>query len=441
MTQSAATYLGVIGRPVLHSRSPEMHSAALRALGIPGSYLRIAVDSARQAISMARDIGFSGLNVTSPFKEEAFLCAASHDDLSPRLSAANTLVLNEKERAFNTDVYGVSQALLSAGVKLSGSRAVVIGAGGAARAAVCALRFEGAHVTVINRTAEKARALAGQFGTEWISLSDPSLAATVSGSNVIVSCVSTPERILPAGLVTPGQTVMDGIYKTATALVEDAKQSGATLVSGLEWLLHQGAKAFELFTDRKPPLDLMRNALTGPSTLSRKRGVALIGMMGSGKSNIGKALENKLGFSFIDLDKVLETRCGKTIRALVDEEGESRFRDLEEEVLRDCSIKANIIAGCGGGVVIRPGNREILSESFLTIWLWSPVHELANRVAGDEERPLLNGFNVHDRLSMLLDERREWYAAAADLVVPSWGADPEDIAERIAYEIRAAGIA
>ncbi len=440
MTDSAI-YLGVIGRPVLHSRSPEMHNAALRGLGMSGSYLRISPDSAAQAVALAKDAGICGLNVTSPFKEEAFSCAASHDDLSAQLSAANTLVLEDGEKSFNTDVYGVSQALLSAGVRLSGSRAVVIGAGGAARAAVCALRFEGARVTVINRTFEKARAVADQYGVDPLSLADASLADVVSRSDVIVSCVSTPERILPEGIMTPRHTVMDGIYRIKTAFVEDAEKSGATVVSGLEWLLNQGAGSFEIFTGRKPPLDLMRDALTGPSPLSGKRRVALIGMMGSGKSSIGKALAEKIGFAFVDLDERLESRSGKSIRAIVEQEGESRFRDLEEEVLRESSAETKLIAGCGGGVIVRQENREILSKRYLTVWLWSPLSELAGRIAGDGNRPLLRGGDIHERLSMLFAERKKWYAGAADIVVPSFGGNPEEIAERIANEIRAAGMA
>jgi len=234
---------------------------------------------------------------------------------------------------------------------------------------------------------------------------------------------------------------MDGIYKVQTALVEDAKRSGATVISGHEWLLHQGAKAFELFMDCKPPLDLMQKALEAQPSWSGKSAIALIGMMGSGKSMIGKSLAEKIGFAFEDLDEKLEGRCGKRIRTLVQQEGEERFRDVEEEVLKDSAQKRNIIVSCGGGVVVRPENRAQLKKNFLTVWLWSPVPELARRVSGDDERPLLNGFDAKERLSSLLIERKGWYAETADIVVPSWGSPPEKIAERIAYEIRAAGIA
>ncbi|NMC64068.1 MAG: hypothetical protein GYA55_12970 [SAR324 cluster bacterium] len=432
--------LGVIGKPVLHSRSPQMHNAALSKLNIPGHYLRIAAKDAKEAFEIAKIINLRGINVTAPFKEEAFELSNHGDALSTKLRAANTLLFENETRAFNTDVEGVLRAFMSNGVSCEHKKALVLGAGAAARAALCALRSQGATATVVNRTFEKAKRLANEFGAKALCLNDPGLKNCVYDSELIVACLSTPEKVIADGLLKASQCILDSMYKEKTALVEQAQRAGAKVINGLEWLIYQGALAFEHFTSTKAPIDEMRKALESAKSWESKKSIALIGMMGAGKSSIGRIISEKLCFDFVDLDEELEKRQGMKIREIIDRKGEASFRNLEASLFSEYVESENVVFSCGGGLILRLENRNLLKKHFLTIWIHASEEELASRVAQDINRPLLSGYDTKSRLKELFLERRPFYAEVADLFMSSQHSSERECAERIMYEIRAAGL-
>lgn len=262
MTARCSALYAVVGRPIAHSQSPAMHNSAFRALGIPVRYGRLTAGSAREALQKARALGVQGLNVTAPFKEEFARYCDWLDRTARTLGAVNTVVF-QKGRAlgYNTDVYGVAQALRSHQVVLKGRKAVVLGAGGAARAATFVLVTSGAEVTVASRTVSKARAIAEAMGCRHSSLQPPALKRIFQGAGIVVSAVSTAKRIVPPGLLNGDQVILEANYATRTALKRDAEESGVEVIDGREWLLFQGAKAFEIFTRRKAPIDAMRMAV------------------------------------------------------------------------------------------------------------------------------------------------------------------------------------
>ena len=278
--------LAVIGYPVGHSRSPAMHNAALAALGLDGewSYEAVEVDPAgfeARVGEMAAE-GFAGANVTIPHKEAALALAAVPSEPAREIGAANTLVfgpyaLNSPEgekrhtaeigpdaeggiAAENTDAGGLLAALPTTPLD---ARALVLGAGGAARAAVWALASEGARVEVWNRTAARAEELCAALGGKAV------LGPAQEEYDLIVNTTAVglggedPFEALPldaAGFVA-GQLVVDMVYgEWSGALLGAAEAAGATTIDGLEMLVQQGALSFELWTGRKPPLDVMRAA-------------------------------------------------------------------------------------------------------------------------------------------------------------------------------------
>jgi shikimate dehydrogenase len=251
---------GVLGWPVAHSRSPQIHHAAYEALGLDGwRYQRLPVppelfDETVRALHAA---GFDGANVTIPHKEAALKLADSATDAATEIGAANTLTFNEDGTidADNTDAPGLLAALPASP---EGRDAVVLGAGGSARAAVWALKHAGAQsVAVWNRTAERAVELAAELGAD-------AVAAPPDEGWLLVNCTSVglddPAAMPP---VEPGgfAVVADLVYRAGgTALLNAAKERGARTVDGLEILVQQGALSLERWTGADAPIAAMRLA-------------------------------------------------------------------------------------------------------------------------------------------------------------------------------------
>ena len=239
-----------------------MFNAAFKALGMPARYVRLAAGSAEVALEKARALGLRGLNITAPFKEDFAKLCDLLDVTAEMVGAVNTVVIrNGRLIGHNTDIYGVAQALRSNGVSLRGKKAIVLGAGGAAKAAVYELISGGALVTVANRTAQKVQAIAESMGCGHSTLRPVELRGAFKDAEIVVSAVSTTKRIVPRSLLKETMTILEANYTAETTLTRDALQKGYRVIDGREWLLFQGAEAFENFTGRKAPLAIMRKAV------------------------------------------------------------------------------------------------------------------------------------------------------------------------------------
>ncbi len=428
--------LGVIGKPILQSKSPLMQNAALRACGIEGSYVRVAAESAEEGLRCAKEAQFSGLNVTAPFKEEMYAllrregCEISAEAEATR--AVNTVMISDASvRGCNTDVAGVQRSFAAADVSVAGARALVLGAGGAARAAVCALRAQGALVTIANRSPGKAEDLAARFACESIAL--PRVAEVLPHVQIVVNTAQTTAEVLPGELLRAEMVILDALYAQETALQRAACAAGARLISGLEWLLWQGAEAFSLFSGREAPVEAMREALGAIE--KSKRHVALVGMMGVGKSTTAEQFARLAGMRRRELDEEIEQRIGCSIAEMVTEQGEEAFREAEYEVLEEALGDAAAVISCGGGVPTRRENRRLLKEAARVVWLWALPKTLSARMPDAQSRPLLRGFDTESRLQELLASRRMMYADVCDLFLPTGMNAPEKVAQRIKYEI------
>jgi shikimate dehydrogenase len=251
------TLTGVLGFPVAHSRSPAMMAAAFAELGLDWRYLKLPVPPQRFA-ETARALpgsGYRGANVTIPHKLAAHALA---DELTPAaaaIGAANTLTFEDgRVLADNTDAGGLLDAL---GEDPRGRRALVLGAGGAGRAAVWALREAGAEVAVWNRTAERARELADELGVSHAERPDRHADVLVNATSLGLRGEDLPAELGPQ----PAEVVVDLVYGAEpTALCRWADASGARVVDGLEVLVRQGARSLERWTGRAAPLDAMRRA-------------------------------------------------------------------------------------------------------------------------------------------------------------------------------------
>ena len=318
-----------------------MQNAAFMASGIDAIYTRLAVENADDVLRSAKALGIFGLNVTSPFKEEIAKLCDTLDEDAKKTGAVNTVILNRNGTVsgFNTDVTGVMETLATSGIEIAGKNALIIGAGGAAKAAVVALMNKGAKVTIANRTFEKAEQLAEKFGCEAIDISElNNVDGVVPHADIIISAItsggSQNERIIPHELLKRGTIVLDANYSSESALVRDAKTAGCKVIDGREWLLHQGAAAFSLFTGKDAPIEMMRTALYSHCTTAKTAGkpnIALIGFMGSGKTTTAKEIAKISGMNCSDIDENIERKTGTKIKEIFENHGEMKFRDMEKK--------------------------------------------------------------------------------------------------------------
>jgi 3-dehydroquinate dehydratase/shikimate dehydrogenase len=288
---------GVVANPVAHSMSPLIHNAAFAHLGMNCVYVPMLVDDVTGFLARFRALA-KGFSVTLPHKERAMDSADEIDPLTKRIGALNTLVVKDgKLIGANTDLpaaigameqalgadpcatsptesmmprpsrYHASGAHGEEGASpLRGKRVAVIGARGTARAIILGLVDAGAEVKIYNRTVERARLLAEEFGASWAGLD---ALAEIKSADVLVN--TTPVGMwpkvdaspVPADVLHKGMLVFDAVYNPLeTRLLREARERGCLCVSGLEMFVLQAAEQFRLFTGQEPPVDVMRDAVT-----------------------------------------------------------------------------------------------------------------------------------------------------------------------------------
>ena len=241
-----------------------MHSAAFRVAGIDATYLAFDVrpDALEAALAGARALGIRQLAVSLPHKEAVIRYLDGVDPVARRIGAVNTVTLREGElEGSNTDWLGAVRAL-ERETRLDGARAVVLGAGGAARAVVYGLRERGAHVTILNRTRERADTLAdeldAQAGGPLTALGDTTHDVLVNTTSVGLDGAASP---VPAEAIDPEAVVMDAVYEPErTRLLRDAESRGARTITGKWMLVYQAAEQFELWTGKEAPVEAMAAA-------------------------------------------------------------------------------------------------------------------------------------------------------------------------------------
>jgi shikimate dehydrogenase len=272
--------LAVLGQPVAHSRSPAIHAAALEALGLADEWsyeaIEVAPEEFEARVRAMPGEGYVGANVTVPHKLAALRVADTPSPAARAIGAANTLSFGDgKIEAENTDAPGLLAALP---VSPAGKRALVLGAGGSARACVWALRETGAEVAVWNRTRTKAEALAADLGASVADLGGRPLGSAtydllVNATTVGLEAANASESVpndaladlkglpLDADSVEARHVVVDLVYGSSeTPLSVFARERGADVVDGLAVLVHQGAASLRLWTGLDPPIDAMLQA-------------------------------------------------------------------------------------------------------------------------------------------------------------------------------------
>jgi shikimate dehydrogenase len=266
----------LIGDPVEHTMSPAMHNAAFKKLGLDYLYIPFRVKAAALARAVAglRALNVRGFNVTIPHKVSIIPMLDSLDPLAEKIGAVNTVVNdNGKLMGYNTDAEGFLRALTDKGIGPQGKNIVVLGAGGASRAISYILAEKGARLTVLNRKLELdwaeniARLIRKELGKNVRvgELNSRNLSSALEKADILVNATSvgmSPSSFkspVPAKLLQRRLVVFDIVYNPMmTRLLKEAKTAGAKVISGVDMLAWQGALAFEKWTGRPAPVDLMR---------------------------------------------------------------------------------------------------------------------------------------------------------------------------------------
>jgi len=268
-----AKVAGVVGWPVAHSLSPSLHGYWLQQYGINGSYIPLAVrpEDLAESLQTLPKLGFVGANLTVPHKEAAVEIVDKIDDTAARIGAVNTIVISDDGliEGRNTDGFGFIAAL-SAATDLSTAKnepAVVIGAGGAARAVVTSLLDYGvSSIRLVNRTYERAEALRDEMGDKiepvrWAECSDALSGAKLLVNTTTLGMVGNPPLKIPLDDLSPTAIVNDIVYSPLmTNLLKNANERGNPIVDGLNMLLHQARPGFAAWFDKEPEVtDALRS--------------------------------------------------------------------------------------------------------------------------------------------------------------------------------------
>ena len=278
MISARTKLVGLIGWPVEHSLSPAMHNAAFHELDLDWAYvpLPVAPKLLRQAVRSLAALGLVGANVTVPHKQAAMAHVDSVTAEARALGALNTIVVQGgRSVGHNTDSSGFLSALQEGGFAPKGKRALVLGAGGAARAVVGALAGAHSQVCVLNRTLKNAQSLVDALSPLFpevslvaMPLTEQALGRESEEADLLVNATSVgmwpavEQCPWPDCVPLPGHlTVYDLIYRPSqTRLLEKASAAGARTIGGLGMLVHQGAAAFQLWTGLEPPVQTMYRA-------------------------------------------------------------------------------------------------------------------------------------------------------------------------------------
>lgn len=266
------TVFGVFGDPIAHSLSPNMHNAAFRELGMECTYhaFRVIPENLKDALLGAKAMGFGGVNLTVPLKQEA-MSIVDADPLAQSIGAVNTVDFKDDGMTgYNTDGIGAKRAIEEQDVDIKDSNVLMVGAGGAARAIAFQFAKDGANITIANRTEKKAINLATEVSSVGYATGCgiDNLKGLIADSDILINCTTLGMKPKIEGTIAtaedmhPDLTVFDIVYNPLkTTLLKEAKKAGAKAVTGEMMLVYQGAEAFSIWTGVEPPIEVMKQAV------------------------------------------------------------------------------------------------------------------------------------------------------------------------------------
>ena len=402
---------GCIGKKLTHSFSKEIHA---RLADYEYELIELTEDEIPLFFEKK---DFAAINVTIPYKQTVIPYLDSVSAVAERIGAVNTIVNKDRKlHGYNTDYYGMKALIERVGLDLNGKKVLVLGTGGTSKTARVVAADMGASeiLTVSRRKTEEYI----DYEEAVSDHADAQVIINTTPSGMYPDCESKPIDISAFDCL---EGVIDAVYNPLhTNLVLAAKTRGIKAEGGLYMLVMQAVVAVEKFLDTEIPKETADRVFA--SIFDSKENIVLTGMPGSGKSTVGRLFDIE-GYTFIDTDAEIEKRCGCTIKELISDKGETYFRDLETEVIREVSSESCRIISTGGGAILKEENVRCLKRNGKLFFLNADLR----RLQATDDRPLSD---TYEKLAKLYEERRNIYHATADVVVPDMDT-PEAEAEYI----------
>ncbi len=415
----------VTGNPILFSRSPNIFNPIFRNKNIDAKYLRLAAQSAKEAIDLFKELGLSGMNVTAPFKIDIIDYLDQVDDIANEIGSVNTIKIEAGQLVgYNTDYQGIVNSIK----KIKDQKVLLIGAGGAGQAVAYSITKQGGKLTIYNRTTEKARLLAQKYNAETCSLNH--LQKATEEADIIINTLSSRKKVLEDNWLKSHQTIFDANYQNSV-YKDTAKQLNINYISGETWLKNQAITAFKLFFEKE---NITYSDITIAKKISKEK-LIFTGFMGSGKSIIGEKISKKLDCNFFSTDSIIENKEGLSINEMFEKHGEAYFRKTEQDVLKMLSsMNGKAIISSGGGMILNKKNRALIKGNYLSIWLYANPKTIMQR-AKPENRPLLkNNFDL-EYIQDLISKRKKLYAQSSNILINTNNRNPQEIIEILENEL------
>lgn len=346
---------GLLGATLSHSYSPLTHSKL-------GDYeYNLYEKSEEELDDFFANGDWQGINVTIPYKKTVIKYCDEISSIARIIGCVNTIVRRDDGSLYgdNTDAFGFELLLDSINADVAGSKAIVLGSGGASLTAVYVLRkLRARSVTIISRTGENNyKNLDRHYDADYIINATP---VGMYPESDAAPLDLKPFRNLKA--------VVDMVYNPSrTNLVMQAEGLGIPCVGGMRMLVAQAAKSAEQFVGIETSVKKIKDISN--SLMMEKMNVSIIGMPGSGKTRIGRNLSRKTGLPFVDTDEMIIQKTGRSSADIITEDGEAAFRKIECEIINEAGNMTGTIISTGGGCVTRNENYRHLHRNGLVVWV------------------------------------------------------------------------
>lgn len=390
--------LGLIGKPLGHSISPQIHKQLINE-----EYVLYELD-AEEVVAFLKKKDFDGINVTIPYKEFILDYVDEISEEVKEIGASNCIVnQNGKLVAYNTDVYGFQEMLVRNNIDVKDKNVAILGSGGASKACKYAIKQMGGIPQVVSR------------GNASECITYDALEKNKSMYQVIVN--TTPVGMYPnmdeAPITLNGYTFLEALIDIIanplqTKLMFEAKTKGIKTCGGFEMLVRQAAHADKRFVNVEVDEEKVQSCLY---TLKEEiQNIILIGMPTSGKSTIAKELANRLHMNCVDMDQEIEKRMGISIKECFETKGEEEFRKYEKDIAKEIREYKHTVVSCGGGVIKDATTMQYLSTNGIVVWIDRDL----NLLFESDSRPLSS---TKEDLNRLYEERYPLYQKYSDIHV------------------------
>lgn len=388
----------LIGQTLSHSYSKKIHEKF-------GFYNYDLVELEPDRLeNFVRGGGYDAFNVTIPYKTQIIPYLDKLDDIALEAGAVNTVVrIGGKTYGYNTDAPGMAYMLKRAGITLTNKNVLILGSGGTGKtASFVAKKTKAAKITTVSRKGE----------VNYTNVYEQGDAQVIINATPVGMYPYTDVRLLDVTKFPHLEAVADVIYNPLqTRMITDARAAGLKTTGGLSMLVAQAKFAMDAFTKKRHDDAIIESVYD--DILKETRNVVLIGMPGSGKTSVGKAVARRLMKKYADSDAVIVERVGCTIPEIFEKKGEKYFRSIEKQVISDLGKCRGTVISTGGGAVLNPENYYSLAQNGIIYYLERPASDLSLR-----NRPLSKDRHALEEMEKV---RLPLYRRYADKIIENDG--------------------